>query len=130
MRTLFSELADRGLHYDDSHKAYLLISSLDESWESLVNSLQTVADAALTLDYVTSKLLDSERQREFQRSVAVPQKESTLESSSVLPAACATRCCYRCGAPEHLARACVKVLDRRKPNQDQWSMTFYSASQD
>uniref|UniRef100_A0ACB8G307 Uncharacterized protein n=1 Tax=Sphaerodactylus townsendi TaxID=933632 RepID=A0ACB8G307_9SAUR len=117
MRTLLSKLADHGLHYEDSHKAYLLISSLDESWELLVNGLQTVADAALTLDYVTSKLLDSARQREFQRSVAVPQKESTPESSPVLPAACATRRCYRCGAPGHLARACVKVLDQRKPKQ-------------
>uniref|UniRef100_A0ACB8F9D7 Uncharacterized protein n=1 Tax=Sphaerodactylus townsendi TaxID=933632 RepID=A0ACB8F9D7_9SAUR len=73
--------------------------------------LGTVADAVLTLDYVTSKLLDCERQREFQKSVAEPQREPTPESSSVLPAVCVTRRCYRCGAPGHLARACVKVLD-------------------
>lgn len=43
--------------YTDLHKVYVKLSSLDESWDGLICSIEVMAETDLSLDFVTGKLL-------------------------------------------------------------------------
>ena len=63
MKNLFNELQQRNMDFTESHKAYIILSSLPESYDVLVTSLESMPDRDLTLQYLTSRLLEEARKR-------------------------------------------------------------------
>ncbi|KAG8147107.1 hypothetical protein E2320_022555, partial [Naja naja] len=62
MRT-FLELEERGMTFTESHKMYMVLSSLDSSWDVLVTSLESMQEQDLTMAYLTGRLLEEEQKQ-------------------------------------------------------------------
>lgn len=77
MQKIMNQLAARRMTLDSEMQALLLLSSLPDSWEALVISLSdSVPDGVVTMDIVTSTLLNEEDRR----------KSSGMSSSDALVA--------------------------------------------
>ncbi|CAI5785050.1 Hypothetical predicted protein [Podarcis lilfordi] len=59
----FQELALRGRPVGEEDKVFIVLSSLDDSYDMLVNSLESVETDKLTLEYVTGRLYAEEDRR-------------------------------------------------------------------
>lgn len=66
MQSIINQLATMKMVLDDELQALLLLSSLPDSWETLVVSLSNSAtDGKLTMSQVTSSLLNEELRRKY-----------------------------------------------------------------
>ena len=64
MKSIITQLARMKMTLDEEWQAILLLNTLPESWETLVISLSNAAsDGKLTMDMVTSSLLNEEVRR-------------------------------------------------------------------
>ena len=49
LRDLFTELLEIGVEFTDEQKVYIILSSLDVSWDFLVLTMETMPPADLTV---------------------------------------------------------------------------------
>ncbi|XP_062991197.1 proton channel OTOP1 [Elgaria multicarinata webbii] len=113
MRQLFADLEERGMIFTECHKVYVVLSSLDDSWDSLVMSLEAMRESELTLRFLTGRLLEEE-QKKLEKQTAKPRETPTKQ------AACedkervfAVRRCFRCGSTEHLRKNCPSQTEKQ-----------------
>ncbi|KAG8139167.1 hypothetical protein E2320_001935 [Naja naja] len=62
MRRTFLELEERGMTFTEAHKVYVVLSSLDSSWDILVTTLESMQKQDLTMVYLTGRLLEEEQE--------------------------------------------------------------------
>lgn len=55
---LFDQLGDAGQDLDEPFKVAMILASMPDSYESLIQALESRPEDELTLDFVKSKLLD------------------------------------------------------------------------
>lgn len=65
MRQMFAELEEKGVYYTAQRKAFVVLSSLDASYNTMATSLEALPEAHLTMEYLCSGLMEeAERQQE------------------------------------------------------------------
>ncbi|KAG8132953.1 hypothetical protein E2320_010773 [Naja naja] len=94
--------------FTEAHKVYVVLSSLDTSWDILVTSLESMQERDLTMMYLTGRLLEEE------------QKSTTATSQDISRAAetvYTVKCCFTCGSTELLQRCCLERRNRGATRQ-------------
>ena len=54
---------NRNMEFTETHKAYIILSSLPESYDVLVTNLESMPERDLNLQYITGRLLEEARKR-------------------------------------------------------------------
>ncbi|CAI5783709.1 Hypothetical predicted protein [Podarcis lilfordi] len=121
MRDLFSQLNELGEHFSEQRKVSIVLSSLPESWDNLVMTLEAIPESQLTMHFLTGRLLDEEERR-HERKATTPHRNSRNGRQSSKryatdeerhpkevvdhreEAAFTVRRWYRCGSTKHLVR--------------------------
>ena len=111
----FHRLRQHKIEFAEDVMVYILLSSLDKSFENLCLSFEAMPTADLTLHYVSGRLPDEEQRRQKEAAVSVSKsgcagKECSLQRSredSSTVQAYAGRRCYRCNSPSHVAQNCT-----------------------
>lgn len=117
MVSAFNQLRQLGIPFSMEQQSYILLSSLDKSYETLALTLEAMPSTELTLEYISSRLADEQDKRQRERglsskgSYAVPKSGDAEFENTVN--AFAARHCFRCGSSSHLIRNCT-----REPGQD------------
>ncbi|XP_025032601.1 olfactory receptor 14C36-like [Python bivittatus] len=105
MKTLFAELEDRDMAILERQKACIILSSLDDSFDMLVEAAQTLTPADLTVDYLTNHLQEIQNGRELQSSKKRLDNVRQRPSAGI-ETACVVRKCFRCNSTKHLIKDC------------------------
>ena len=58
MKNLFNELQQRNMGFTETHKSYIILSSLPESYDVLLTSHESMPERELNLQYLTGRLLE------------------------------------------------------------------------
>ena len=111
MRTLFEELHVRGIRFEENIKAYILLSSLDETWEQLLLSLQHFDDDQLTFNLVSTKLTDCVTNKKLLQKPNHDEQSYLRTTPKNTPR---TKRCYTCGKLGHVSLHCRN----KKPQQE------------
>lgn len=91
----------------------MILSSLPESYGSLITALESRPEADLTLEYVKGKLLDEWKRREENQSIEKVLRTGGDESRK--PFLKQKLTCHYCGETGHFRRDCKKLVsDKRK----------------
>ncbi|XP_061484873.1 transmembrane protein 135 isoform X1 [Rhineura floridana] len=112
-RRLFGDLQDRGVTHSDIQIVYIILSSFDHKWDTLVTSMETLPDGTLTLDFVEQKLQQEWNRRheskrtEFKEAEAAQQKYPRNRQENKI--------CYFCGSRGHIQKQC---LSKKRRNRD------------
>ena len=61
MLNLFLQLEEQGMEFDQSHQCFMILSSLDDSWDNLVISLENMPEKDLTVQYLSGKLVEEDQ---------------------------------------------------------------------
>lgn len=67
MKRTLRELQEHELIFTDLQQVYIILCSLDESYDQFVANLEVIPGAELTIPSLTSLLLDEERRRQDNR---------------------------------------------------------------
>ena len=110
---LFAELQSINVTLDDESKVYIILSSLDASYDSLIQSLESMPRRDLTVRYVSGRLLEEETRRQRRREVK-PRQDFLSQTTTATSSQAAegeekvfvVRRCYRCNDPGHMLRNC------------------------
>ena len=132
MKGLFNELELMNVHFTEQHKVFVILSSLPSQFDVLIMSLESLPDAQLSLEYVTSRLLQ-EQQRWDERSDSVKRSNMKADQESWrrgldgsvkgrTPAtdreqhgrAMTIKYCYGCGSKSHLLRDCKQAGSKKQ----------------
>ena len=131
MQSITNQLSSMKMSLDDELQALLLLSSLPESWETLVVSLSNSApDGIVTMSQVTSSLLNEELRR---KSSATSQNDSqalisenrgrskSRSSSRMGRSKSRSRkdiVCYNCGEKGHYKNQCKQPKKNKKKGKE------------
>ena len=131
MQSITNQLSSMKISLDDELQALLLLSSLPESWETLVVSLSNSApDGIVTMSQVTSSLLNEELRR---KSSATSQNDSqalisenrgrskSRSSSRMGRSKSRSRkdiVCYNCGEKGHYKNQCKQPKKNKKKGKE------------
>ena len=111
MLALFNKLRQLNVPFSEEQKVYILLSSLDPSYETLSLTLESMPASQLNLDYVTGRLQDEQDRRQREKGKAVkggcflPKPRSGENAESSVKAFAAKRC-YLCNSDNHLQADC------------------------
>ncbi|CAL9121196.1 unnamed protein product, partial [Musa textilis] len=133
IQSITNQLSSMKMSLDDELQALLLLSSLPESWETLVVSLSNSApDGIVTMSQVTSSLLNEELRR---KTSAVSQIDSQAlisenrgrsrskdrSSSRIGRSKSRSRkdiVCYNCGEKGHYKNQCKQPKKSKKKGKE------------
>lgn len=124
MKNLFLRLQEQNMTFPEVQKAYIVLSSLDQTFDHLVTALECLPEAQLTLAYITGRL-QQEQERRLEnnsrgKTTSAPVSAGAtcgMGVSSPVPALHYVRKCFSCGAEDHLQRACPARRGSRKPRR-------------
>ncbi|KAG8147954.1 hypothetical protein E2320_001412 [Naja naja] len=108
MRRTFLELEERGMTFTEANKVYVVLSSLDSSWNVLVTSLESMQEQDLTMTYLTEeeqKWLER-RPGKGERIQHRPASTKVQDGGRAAETVNFVKRCYTCGSTEHLQRRC------------------------
>lgn len=98
------------LAFPEELKVYILLSSLDKSYENLCLTLEAMPTEQLTLEFITGRLCDEEQRWQTdggQVGSGYPESRSRgAGRSEVTVKAFSSRHCFHCGLDSHLVRQC------------------------
>lgn len=60
MRHTFLELEEKGMHFSAIRKSYILLSSLDASFDTLVLTMETLPEKDLTMVFISGRPLEEQ----------------------------------------------------------------------
>ena len=69
MKTMLMDLREKNITFTEIQEAFIILSSLDESYDQLVTSLEILPQSELTVLNITSKLLEEEQKRKDNRQL-------------------------------------------------------------
>lgn len=122
MRQLFTELDERGISSPELHKVSVVLSSLDESYDRLVMTLEALPESQLTLAYLTGRLVEEEQKRadnrqergqaaKESRAREAPTNKAAFQGNFDVPGVLIVKHCFACSSTSHLRRACPSLKD-------------------
>jgi gag-polypeptide of LTR copia-type len=106
IRNLASQLQSAGAKIEQEEVASIIISSLPESWDSLIVALESKAMSDLTIEYVSSRLIHEERRRNL--AVSSPQPSLPLALAAVR----SKMKCSHCRRTGHTVEKCWNLHGR------------------
>ncbi|KAG8124753.1 hypothetical protein E2320_020000 [Naja naja] len=119
MRKIFLELEERGITFTEAHKVYVVLSSLDTSWDILVTSLESMQERDLTMVCLTGQLLEEEQkqlERQLEKEGNNAQHRPTCatfqDASRAAETVYTVKRGFTCGSTEHLQRHCPERRNR------------------
>ncbi|CAI5772389.1 Retrovirus-related Pol polyprotein from transposon TNT 1-94 [Podarcis lilfordi] len=119
MLSVFNELRLLQVNFSEELKVYILLSSLDKSYDNLCLSMESMSPQDLTLSYVTGRLSD-EQERRVREGRSGAGSSTGCRGGGKPDESCvqafSTRRCYVCGSNSHLKRACPQKS--REAGQD------------
>ena len=145
MKGLFNELQLMNVVFPEEQKVYLILSSLSSEFNMLITSLESLSDTQLTLEYVTSRILQEEehwkerfqaaeeshvgadrerRRRSPDGSVSRRRKPETNREQR--GRAMMIKACYQCGSRNHLQKDCLR--GETFPNRKDFEAAVYKRS--
>ena len=151
MKNLFNELQQRNMDFTETHKVYIILSSLPESYDNLVTSLETMSERELNLQYITARLLEEARKRDERledkvrrsspqrkgddsperRRQASPQRsKADFRREEKANKAFAVKRCFICNSERHLQRDCFQASSRRNKTDRKGSTFLVQAEED
>src|ERR1700733_9667699 len=118
MQNLIDQLTSLGESLAEHLTVALILSSLPESYGTLITALETRPEEDLTIELVKNKLLE-----EFQRKSKVVSEHNEQElkalktiKKEVKPKVSLT--CFFCKKPNHIKKDCRKYIEWKKKNPD------------
>lgn len=127
IQSIVNQLAAMKMVLDDELQALLLLSSLPDSWETLVVSLSNSApDGVVSMNQVTSSLLNEEIRRKSSgsshshalvtenRGRSKSRQPQNRDKSRGKSKAKKDISCYHCGKSGHIKRECRKLKREQK----------------
>ncbi|XP_061483485.1 lysine-specific demethylase 6A isoform X2 [Rhineura floridana] len=119
---LFTELQEREVMYTEIQKIYIILATLNSSWDNLISFLEALPEMDLSLPYVTGKLMQQwERRQEAKEQERKEKPERRSDRTELNGRSFGTKACYRGGSLTHLQRDCElrQKRQRGKPSQVQ-----------
>ncbi|CAI5799279.1 Retrovirus-related Pol polyprotein from transposon TNT 1-94 [Podarcis lilfordi] len=143
----FQELALRGRPVEEEDKVFIVLSSLDDSYDMLVNSLELVETDKLTLEYVTGRLYAEEDRHAKRKMTSAqllehPRGNNSREqqrcrepekqpggAAADQPVVNKVKRCFCCKSSGHLLRDCPRKQQKQQKHrrQQRESTTWVSA---
>lgn len=133
----FQELALRGRPVGEEDKVFIVLSSLDDSYDMLVNSLESVETDKLTLEYVTGRLYAEEDRRAERKMTSAqllehPRGNNSREeqrcrepekqpggAAADQPVVNKVKRCFCCKSSGHLLRDCPRKQQKQQKHRRQ-----------
>ncbi|XP_061477847.1 ubiquitin-like-conjugating enzyme ATG10 isoform X1 [Rhineura floridana] len=127
-RRLFAELQDRGMEHSELQKTYLILASLDGTWNNMVMAFEAMPDGDLNVAFIEEKLSQEWQRRQEAKSAEEKQRAKLKEESSCRQEnkreQQRLKSCYACGARGHLQRDCAVKRNSSEGGLKQGSVNF------
>jgi len=130
MQDLIDQLASLGETLAEQLTVALFLSSLPESYGTLITALETRPEADLTIELVKNKLLEEYVRRNSNSGDTYSSVQNALKTteghSKVVAANPATHkpiTCYFCKKPNHIKKECRKYIEWKRKNPDHKAKT-------
>jgi len=118
MENLIDQLTSLGEQLAEHLSVAFFLSSLPESYGTLITALETRPEEDLTIELVKSKLLEESKRRYNSSSTHVEQQLKALKviKKEVKPKVSLT--CFFCKKPNHIKKECRKYIEWKRRNPD------------
>ena len=130
MQDLIDQLASLRETLAEQLTVALFLSSLPESYGTLITALETRPEADLTIELVKNKLLEEYVRRNSNSGDTYSSEQNALKTtgghSRVVAAKPATHkpiTCYFCKKPNHIKKECRKYIEWKRKNPDHKAKT-------
>lgn len=115
MTWLFIQLKEMGLEFSELHKIYIILSSLDESYDVLAVTWEAVPKDQFTLPYICARLREEESKRadnQVARSQQTPSVKEAGPRQHEVPSTLTVKRCFSCGSTSHLLKSCPERKEK------------------
>lgn len=124
MRQMIAELEGKGVYYTAQHKAFVVLSSLDASCDTMATSLEVFPEAHLTMEYLCSHLLEEAEQWQVVQHLRGEHSGTSAQQAAAFrrgrqeeaPGILVVQRCYTFSSENHLQRSCTSC--RGTPTSD------------
>ncbi|KAJ6660909.1 hypothetical protein lerEdw1_017066 [Lerista edwardsae] len=111
MKQMIAALEEKGHQFVEQQKAYIILSSLDASYDNLATSLEALPEKNLTVPYLCARLIEEEKKRQdtlLLRAETTPKfvAAARRRKQNNEPGVLVVKRCYTCGSDQHLQRFC------------------------
>lgn len=106
---LFDQVSDAGQVLDEPFKVAMILASMPDSFESLIQALESRPETELTLDFIKSKLMDQHSKRVAKSGGPDTEKAMKSEKKNIKP----KRTCFFCKKSGHFRKDCKKFLAQK-----------------
>ncbi|KAG8139334.1 hypothetical protein E2320_002106, partial [Naja naja] len=119
MRRTFLEL-------EETRKVYIVLCSLENSWDVLVTGIESMQERDLTMAYLTGRLLEEKRKwlerqpgKGGENAQHRPVSTTVQDAGRVAETVNIVKKCCMCGSAEHLQRRCPEMRNRSSETRAQ-----------
>lgn len=129
LENLTEQLSALGESIAENLLIAFLLSSLPESYNTLITALETRPEQDLTLSLVKNKLIEEfQRRGNFNEGKSIENLEKAMKTTKVGMHSENTKdrnSCFFCKKPGHLKQECRKYLKWKEKNPDKTKSTFH-----
>jgi hypothetical protein len=119
VKALADQLACLEVPMRDEDVVMTLLESLPPSYEYLITALETLPMQALTMEFVTARLMhEVSKRREKEPQGEDAAMVSTQGRGGTTSTRKDTKTCYYCGKPSHITRFCFKAKNNNKEKEN------------
>jgi hypothetical protein len=124
MQNLIDQLSSLGETLAEHLSVALFLSSLPDSYGTLITALETRPEEDLTIELVKNKLLEEFKRKSKSLSMRNDQELKVLKMTKREVKPKTTLICFFCKKPNHIKKECRKYIEWKKKNPDHTAKTL------